>query len=1673
MNRKFVWLAALALLAALTITGTAFAEGELPPESPEIPAVTDEVSPPEEPAVVVEEPVDIAENPPDEVPLTDGEQPTVQPEEVTPVEVLLVEEMGTTAPPEPQAEITEPMLVDAEGEPLVMATEETAEALAVADPYFVSGGTTYSFYQAAGACAGAPNCWDGLANPIQYAIDYIEVNATAPDDGRIYIEKATYAGNVTIDGTLSNLNTLTGLVGLPTGGLFPTLTGTLTIGNHDGGFELIGLNVTGGILIHDSSGQYYVDTVSGNLTFDDTNSDGFTGHGIHIKNHKGNIVLNNAIARNNTGRGVFIETQLSGNVTIFNSAYYENNGSHGLKIQAKGIVSLDGVHANGNDIGIVVDTCTSLTIKNSEANNNHTAGIWVEATGKPVTLENVTANNNGDVSGMYGIHLLAVGAVNGKNIQTNSNYNTGLRIVSIGPITLTSISAIDNTGEGINVDSAVAASTINGAVANDNDSHGIHIETKGVILKNAVTINNESNGVYAELSGGTGVLENIQANENGNWGIYLSSNGLVNMTTKSLTAFRNEGGVSILTQGAVTMVATSTGSSTNYEGIYIATKGAVKLTDIWAGNNALSGLKVEGIYTYSGSDPVSMVSPASILINIPANTNFFNGFNNNGQLDDSTLGNHGIHLISEKAVTINNFYTGDNFGDGIHITGPDLYDSTLGYYVLRRSGPVSIVTTIPDLRSNADRNDIGIEVYSAGTVTLGGIDTNENRYHGMDINTLGGIVGRDLRDSRNNESNSLAFYNDEAVGFMPVSLTNIEVYETQADWGGALLVHSKGAITINGLNLYNNNSMGAALANAMAGKGNITVSNANIGNSYNGDGLQAFSNSSIILNNVWVHNSGNGFGAYLTNSGAPILAPISLTNCGFDWNSNGGLYAKSRGLITLKQVNANGNNNFGIALYNDVIGSAASVSLTEVSADNNNGRGLDVFTNGSVTMTNIYTHDNAKTNGSINPGETVQDFFNSSHGPDRWWFNAEYDQTYSFTLTADTLDALNRTSFDPWIELYDPDDESNPIAVSITCTTDDYCQFSFKPQDFGYTDFADFYVLVGSQSNDGFYHLSMDDPDPSDSTQMFWITGTGVFADGSINVNGIESHYNSLVGLGIESYGSAPITLTNIHISDNGSEGVYITASTGSTTIQGESFSHWNGWDGVIIYTNGAITVKKLDVQGNGQATSSPGFSTREDAMPKAISLANMNVNDNGSGLWAHSTLAITLNKVFAYNNFNEAGISLNNCLNDGSGNCAGNGNVTLTSVYSSDNQGVGIQIRSKGVINLNTVEANNNWQSGIVLDNKYNGTTAGVTLAKVRAENNGDTGIRVFSHGSLVMGNIKANNNALTWGGMDSGQTMQDFYNMNKGPDHWWFYAEEGTPYTISLVADGYGATGLLNRFDFDPYLELYDSEFNEITGFSVTHVDNDYYKIDWTPGSGESGWVSVEASSTNNSGFYRLSFNDSDPGDSTTTFWVDGLAYEVDGNVILTGVNSFNDNEQAGLIGWNSGAVALANVGAWGNGAEGVYVDNTGSSGNLTLSGYNVIGGNGWEGLRAATNGAVNISNLYAGDNGQDGILLAANGVGKAVTLLNITTLNNQVTGLTLVSHGLTTITNLRSWFNIEDGANINTNGFNLKVSLSSFMCNGNYGLAYMGYIPPFTFTEISNIYLANGNDDLKELH
>jgi len=1709
MKKHIFLLTTLVLAAMLVVTGTVFAEGEEPPVVPATPAIAETTAP-----VIADEEIatQAPENPAQETPaaeipieeIPDGDPLAETVLEEIPAEDALLEtapgETGAAAETEILAEEAEPavaiVVVDETGKPLALASEEAAQELAAPDPYFTSGGTRYSFYQAVGACAGAANCMDGLANPIQAAIEYIQANGTTPDDGSIYVEKGTYTGAVTLDGTLAHMSSLTGLIGISSGGVYPTINGTLTLtGLPNNGFTLSGFNVTGGVTIQNSSASpesFVIENVTGSLTMDNVTVYAPEETGVHIKNHKGNIILNDINVGHSTdgAHGIWVENQISGNLTITDSEFRFNSGV-ALKLESKGIVTLDQVIVQDCLSGIEVDGFSSLTIRDTGSVGNDRYGIRTQSAGKAVTMSGILTDSNG-TSGCTdcgGIYILNAGNVVLNTIRSSFTDGSGLKVTASGKISLTDCSAEGNALSGIDLYTPNGTVSVDGVVAVTNHQTGVSIESRGATLRNIIADENYTDGIRLVLSGGSALLENIEANQNGQWGIHFDTTeiypkAVAGITLKNSFASHNgQGGIFIRSLGAVTLSNCGAYENSADDGIFIATTGTVKVSSTQAAANAGNGLQIEGIYKQGYFDGawrnVSMASPASVTVNFISSSQTMSEFNQNGKSSDWSLGLHGLQVISQKPVVISNIGAHQNNGYGIYVCGPELYNATTGTTTLARAGTVTINSLITDVRNDISENMIGVNIFSAGAVTLADINSDSNNERGIQVDTLGAITLKNARDNNTQGSDSVKLVNTSAAGNMPVTISNLEISNMQGDSGAALLVQSKGAISINGMSIYDNRCTGAKLENNGSGKGNITVLNSNVENS-NGKGIEAESNGSILFTSVRANNNGQE-GVYLYNQGAAMLAPISLTDCEFSKNGAFGLQAFSRGLITLKSVGAYENNDFGIEIDNAVTGSKANITLTAVNADSNNGSGLIVRTNGQAQITNLVTNNNAKRNGWLgdesDEGFTVQDFYNQSQGLERWNFRTNSDDLQSILLQADAAWSLNRADFQPVISLYDAETNTE-IAVTVDCTSQaGVCSFSFLPQDFGYSDTHDYYVLAGSSSNDGFYRLSRNDSDPDSVENMYFVNGANITAGGNVSIKRLDNFNNSTAGLGVTTTGNGNITLSGVSVSGNGTEGMYLGCGqnpedwndsgwgTGTINISGSSFSNSNGWEGLMMATSGNVILQQFDAVANGQASGSMGIKVREDHAAKSVTIGGLVARDNSGGVRIRASGNITITKADISNNYGLGGLYLDNCLAD-EGVCSGSGLITLTNVSANDNQANGMELYSKGVITLNTVQGSNNQQNGIVVSNRYDGTSANLVFNGVFADNNAMTGVRATTNGSLMMANVNANDNNLGKGGMNSGESVQDYLNKNKGSDYWFFEAEAETPYTITLLADGTNFDlELLNRTDFDPLLKLYMLDDNnnliEVTsGFTITHVEDTSYRIEWTPGADEGGTYALEANSTDNSGYYRLSINH-DASDYMRYF-VDGFSYEAGGNVALSGVNRFNNNEQSGLVGSSQGSVTVSNVYASGNGKEGIYVNNLGGSGGVTVSGINQTNNNGWEGLRAESNGVLSLSGLDACGNGFSGAAISS--AGAKLSLLNLS--GNGDDGLNLETSGAVVIDALRAWNNKDCGAYVDTNGFSLSVKNSSFLRNGTYGLAYVND-PAIVLTAIANAYQKNGGN------
>jgi hypothetical protein len=185
--------------------------------------------------------------------------------------------------------------------------------------------------------------------------------------------------------------------------------------------------------------------------------------------------------------------------------------------------------------------------------------------------------------------------------------------------------------------------------------------------------------------------------------------------------------------------------------------------------------------------------------------------------------------------------------------------------------------------------------------------------------------------------------------------------------GTALDVETAGNITLTrvdvGSEVTSNLSAGAILNNT-SGAGNILISESEFSNNAGGNGLTASSKGTITLTNVNANDNG-GSGAVLDNSSATAAKNVTLTGTSiFSDNANHGLAVFSRGAITIGNLIANSNaGGWGAQLDNRAATTALGVTLTGSNQFKFNGGGLEIFSDGAITLSNVTANGNTAVEG--------------------------------------------------------------------------------------------------------------------------------------------------------------------------------------------------------------------------------------------------------------------------------------------------------------------------------------------------------------------------------------------------------------------------------------------------------------------------------------------------------------------------------------------------------------------------------------------------------------------------------------------------------------------------------------------------------------------------------------
>jgi hypothetical protein len=347
--------------------------------------------------------------------------------------------------------------------------------------------------------------------------------------------------------------------------------------------------------------------------------------------------------------------------------------------------------------------------------------------------------------------------------------------------------------------------------------------------------------------------------------------------------------------------------------------------------------------------------------------------------DQTGLTLYSLNDINVSNVEVTNSVNGGGAeleaGVNVSINNSKFLRNNTAGATIRAEGNVAVANSDFSNTFNQRRQIKGLDITSAGSVSLFNVLANGNRRVGADINAGGRVTIGSSVFSETNALNSGVFYGyglrvvtPDAIDLAFVTANNNFLWGADLDAGGdvnisdsifnanstssptfiddtGLLVTSGGAVTLNRVEASGNRLIGAVIDAAGVVNINSSTFSNNQGvittggvSTFHGLGLGVVSLSSIFLNAVTA--SGNGLtGASLDGGG------ITITNGTFSNNTTGsstdllgnGLLVVGAGNVVLFNVTMDGNQ-----LNGGTIQTAANTTLDSVTATNNGGNGVEV-----------------------------------------------------------------------------------------------------------------------------------------------------------------------------------------------------------------------------------------------------------------------------------------------------------------------------------------------------------------------------------------------------------------------------------------------------------------------------------------------------------------------------------------------------------------------------------------------------------------------------------------------------------------------------------------------------------------------------------------------------------
>jgi len=1066
-----------------------------------------------------------------------------------------------------------------------------------------------------------------------------------------------------------------------------TLAGVIANGNHTFGARLDNDSAATAKNVVMTAGPY---------EFSDNGSTGLLVY------TKGAITLKDvtAVGNGNLGAQLHNIAGTAAGVTLTGVNVFSENSATGLGVASNGAISLNSLVANANfgyaayldNTGAVTAQPVKLTGSNQFKFNQY--GLMIDSNG-PISLSNVTASHSlagvgAQLNNAYGTYSSSV-TLTGVNVF-NENYSTGLAISSYGGVSASSVTANWNglgglDGYGVYVGNNGAASakpvTFGGTNQfNGNYWGGLYVASKGAVTLSKVSANDNVHGggaavanTYALASAPQNVTLTGANTFSGNYsaGLYVESYGVIsiaNLTASDNGLAGSYPGADLINTGgtlakAVTLSGTNIFQGNTGLGLDVYSYGVITVSNLLA-----SGNSTQGAYLYNAYS--SLTSAVAV----------------NGTSEFADNGTDGLVVASRGNITLQNFDSYGNEGEGVRLSNEyidatgnvtvgtsksgwcnGLWDNDYSGIVVQSLGSITVSNLCA--WSNGDSGTSGDGAYlwnqnavTAKGVTLKGTNSFDDNYGGgLWVYSKGPIVASSLSASGNTDGYGVSLSNQASGAAGPQNVTVSGYSYFSENYYDGLLVSTFGTITASNLTAVDNGlsgwGYGAQLNNYQYGSAelprNVTLTGYNTFSGNDTAGLWVDSLGSIAASNVWAEGSLNGEGATLTNShtgggATPVVATGGVTLSGtsnvFSYNDTYGLWVQSYGPISVAGLWAEDNGSYGARLFNSGAATPKPVTLSGKANSflSNPGRGLDIVTKGVITIANLEASYN---------GETGAFLVNSAS-----------------TAAAPQKVTLSGTSrfYENWFSGLYVDSYGAITLSNVTA--------SWNGQ--------------SGSSGDGVY---------LDNHQLDATTASPVTLSGYGSF-----HENYMTGLFVASLGA--IKANSLTASWNGDDGVYLDnqwyLSANGVTLTGTSKFEENDSDGLVIFSNGAITLSNITA--NWNLEDGAYLKTIGLLAPQKVTLTGTNTFDDNGDFGAHT--------------------------------------------------GNGLEVVTDGQITISNLTANWNADDGAYLDNwsEYWTGTPGLTLSGVNTFlGNYNTGLSFeIGWGAVSLGKVTADDNGLS--GVDGG---------------------------------------------------------------------------------------------------------------------------------------------------------------------------------------------------------------------------------------------------------------------------------------------------------------------------------